>query len=453
MKKTFRNSTVNQIEKLLKGFCHSDGLPFMNFLSLERFSEIFDSFSPTFRNRIFPPVITLSAFISQVLSSDHSCCDAVARVIAERISEGQTACSEDNSPYCRARQRLPEELLKELMKEAGATLDEQSNPQWLWKQRPVKLVDGTTVSMPDTLENQVAYPQPDSQKKGLGFPIVRLVGILSLATGALLDYAIAPYQGKETGEHALLRLILDSFSSGDIMLADRFYCTYFLIAQLQSMGVDVVFQQHASRKSDFRKGKRLGIKDHLTIWTKPSRPDWMGEQTYLAMPQTLTVREIKSKGKVIVTTMLDPMQASRKEIAEFYTQRWLVEVDLRSIKETLQMDVLRCKTPAMVRKEISVHLLAYNLIRGVMTQAAIRKGISPRMISFKGTLQTLNAFQPKIPFMGDKLLTFFEALLNAVAGHRVGNRPGRSEPRAVKRRPKPYPRLKTPQKKDANIIF
>ena len=282
---------------------------------------------------------------------------------------------------------------------------------------------------------------------------MRLVGILSLATGALFDYAIAAYQGKETGEHALLRMILDCFSSGDIMLADRYYCTYFLIAQLQSMGVDVVFQQHASRKSDFRRGKRLGIKDHLTIWTKPSRPDWMDEQTYLAMPQTLTVREIKSKGKVIVTTMLDPKQANRKEIAELYTQRWHVEVDLRSIKETLQMDVLRCKTPAMVRKEISVHLLAYNLIRGVMTQAAIRKGISPRMISFKGTLQTLNAFQPKIPFMDNKLLTFFEALLNAVAGHRVGNRPGRSEPRAVKRRPKPYPRLKTPRKEVANIIF
>ena len=332
------------------------------------------------------------------------------------------------------------------MQETGSALDEQTSPQWQWKGRSVKLVDGTTVSMPDTPENQEAYPQPDSQKQGLGFPIVRLVGVLSLATGALLDYAIAPYQGKETGEHALLRTILDCFSSGDIMLGDRYYCTYFLITMLQSMGVDAVFQQHASRKSDFRRGKRLGIKDHLPTWTKPSRPDWMDEPTYLAIPQTLTVREIKSKGKVIVTTILDPKQATRKEIAEFYTQRWLVEVDLRSIKETLQMGVLRCKTPAMVRKEIAVHFIAYNLIRGVMAVAAWRNGVSPRTISFKGTIQTLNAFQAKIAFVDDdKLLAFFEVLLDAVAGHQVGNRPGRSEPRAVKRRPKPYPLLNTPR--------
>ena len=417
---------------------------------MERFIEIFDKLSPTHRSRIFPPVVTLSAFISQVLSSDHSCRDTVARVIAERSSEGKATCSEDSSPYCRARQRLPEELLKQLMQETGATVNEQSDPQWQWKGRPIKLVDGTTVSMPDTPENQRTYPQPDSQKQGLGFPIARLVGVISLATGALLDYAIGPYQGKETGEHALLRTILDCFSSGDIMLGDRYYCTYFLIARLQSMAVDAVFQQHASRKSDFRRGQRLGIKDHLTTWTKPSRPDWMDEQTYLAMPQTLTVREIKSGGKVIVTTILDPKQATRKEIAKLYTQRWIVEVDLRSIKETLQMGVLRCKTPTMVRKEITVHFIAYNLIRAVMALAAWRNGVSPRTISFKGTIQTLNAFQAKIAFVDDgKLSAFFEDLLDAVTGHQVGNRPGRSEPRAVKRRPKPYPLLNTPRQQAA----
>ena len=192
--------------------------------------------------------------------------------MAERVSEGKAACSENNSPYSRARQRLPEALLKQLVQETGAALDEQSDPQWQWKGRPVKLVDGTTVSMPDTPQNQEVYPQPDSQKQGLGFPIARLVGAISLSTGAVLDYAIGPYQGKATGEHALLRTILDCFSRGDIMLADRYYCTYFLIAMLQSMGVDAVFQQHGSRKSDFRRGQRLGIKDHLTTWTKPPRP-------------------------------------------------------------------------------------------------------------------------------------------------------------------------------------
>ena len=176
----------------------------------------------------------------------------------------------------------------------------------------------------------------------------------------------------------------------------------------------------------------------------------MDEETYLAIPQTLTVREIKSYGKVIVTTILDPKQATRKEIAKLYSQRWLVEVDLRSIKETLQMGVLRCKTPEMVRKEISVHFIAYNLIRMVMAQAALRKGISPRTISFKGTIQTLNAFRTRIGLVDDdKLPTFFEALLDAVAGHRVGNRPGRSEPRAVKRRPKCHPLLSIPRSQAA----
>ena len=443
---SFRNRTVNQIRSLVKGFCHTKGLPFKKFLSVERISELIDNLAPKGRNRIYPVVVTLSAFISQVLSADHSCREAVARVIAERVCEGKAACSEDDSPYCRARQRLPEELLSQLMKEIGGRVDTQSKPQWQWKGRSVKLVDGTTVSMPDTPANQELYPQPDSQKPGLGFPIARLVGVISLATGALLDYAIGPYQGKETGEHALLRCILSCFSPGDILLADRYYCSYFLIAMLQSMGVDAVFQQHASRKSDFRHGKRLGIKDHLIAWTKPARPDWMDEATYLAMPETLTVREIKAGGKVIVTTIVDPMQAPRKEIAELYTQRWLIEVDLRSIKESLQMGVLRCKTPAMVRKEITVHFIAYNLVRGVMAQAAFRADISPRSISFKGTIQTLNGFRSKIELVSEEMLpSLFEALINAVAGHRVGHRPGRSEPRAVKRRPKSHPLLTVPR--------
>ncbi len=336
------------------------------------------------------------------------------------------------------------------MKEFGTSLEVQSEPQWRWKGRPVKLVDGTTVSMPDTPENQQQYPQPDSQKEGLGFPIARMVGVISLATGAIFDYAIGPYKGKETGEHALLREILSSFSVGDIMLADRYYCSYFLIAMLQSKGVDVLFQQHASRKSDFRCGHRLGHKDHLITWMKPARPEWMDEATYLAMPETLAVREIKSSGKVIVTTILDPKEASRAEIAELYTQRWLVEVDLRSIKETLQMGILRCKTPEMVRKEISVHFLAYNLIHMAMAQAAFQKTISPRSVSFKGTVQQLNAFQTTIRMADNaRLLSVFEILINAVAGHRVGNRPGRSEPRAVKRRPKSHPLLTVPRSQAA----
>ena len=305
---TIRNNTLNQIESLAKRFCHADALPFKKYFSAEEFAETLKNLALKGKNRVYPPVVTLSAFISQVLSPDGCCRDAVARVRAELSSQGEKPCSADTSPY----------------------------------------------------------------------------------------------------------------------------------------------QQHGSRASDFRRGKRLGSKDHLVIWTKPTCPDWMDAETYLDMPDTLTVREFKSSGIIIVTTMLDPKEAPRKEIASFYTQRWLVEVDLRAIKETLKMDMLRCKTPEMIHKEIAVHFIAYNLIRTVMAQAADLKGIAPRTISFKGTVQTLNAYRDAIRLVNEKMLpTIIGDLLNAVAGHRVGNRPGRSEPRAVKRRPKSHPLLTVPRSQAA----
>jgi hypothetical protein len=316
------------------------------------------------------------------------------------------------------------------------------------------LVDGTTVSMPDTPENQKMYPQPEGQKEGVGFPIARLVAIISLSCGAVLDVAIGPYKGKETGEHALLRQILGSISAGDIILGDRYYCSYFLIAMLQRLGADAVFQIHGSRKSDFRRGKRLGKKDHIVTWEKPKqRPDWMDESMYRQMPDTLTMREIEINGKVITTTLLNPTEVTRKEIGELYTKRWLIEVDFRFIKTVLQMDILRCKTPDMVCKEILVHLLAYNLIRTVMAQAAYRYNLPPRTLSFKGTLQQLNAFKDTLLCADEKSLPdFYKYLLEAISSQHVGDRPGRSEPRAVKRRRKPYPLLTKPREEARNEL-
>ena len=436
----------HQINKLKARFCQSDELPFSDILSTPYICKVVEEETPEFRSRVFIPIVTLQAFISQVLSQDHSCRDAVARVLADRIAQDETPCSENTSPYCRARMRLPEKLITRLLRKTGRDLHDQSEECWKWKGRSVKLVDGTTVSMPDTAENQDAFPQVPGQKEGLGFPIARLVAIISLSCGSVLDYALGPYQGKETGEHALLRQIVDSLVTGDILLGDRYYCSYFLIAMLQQKGVDVVFQLHARRKPDFRRGIRLGPRDHLISWSKPARPEWMDEATYNTMPDTLTIREIKAGGKVIASTLLDPKEVTKKELADLYGKRWVIEVDLRSIKETLQMDVLRCKTPEMIRKEIAVHLLAYNLIRTVIAQSASLFGILPRKISFKGTVQTLEAFRDKITLAAKtKLPELYKALLKAVAGHRVGNRPGRSEPRAVKRRPKAYPRLTVPR--------
>jgi hypothetical protein len=370
------------------------------------------------------------------------------------VAQGEAPCSSNNKSYCNARRRLPEGFVRRLVHETGRLLHLQSEEGWKWKGRSVKLVDGTTVSMPDTPENQKMYPQPEGQKPGVGFPIARIVAIISLSCGAVLDVAIGPYKGKETGEHALLRQILGSISAGDIILGDRYYCSYFLIVMLQRLGADAVFQIHGSRKSDFRRGKQLGKKDHLVMWEKPKqRPTWMNESMYCQMPDTLTIREIKINGKVITTTLLYPKEVTRKEIGELYTERWLIEVDFRFIKTVLQMDVLRCKTPDMVCKEIWVHLLAYNLIRTVMAQTAHRYNLPPRTLSFKGALQQLNAFKDTLLCADEKSLPdLYEYLLEAISSQHVGDRPGRSEPRVVKRRRKPYPLLTKPREEARNEL-
>lgn len=442
---TIRNHISRGIDTLKKRFLQQEGLPFNDILSQEHLQQIVLEEVGEYRDRVYPPMVTLAAFISQVLDEDHSCRGSVARVRADTVARGETPCSAATGAYCKARMKLPENLIWRIMRDTGQNLHDSSKTIWKWKGRNVILADGTTVSLPDTPENQYAFPQPDSQEQAVGFPIVRMVGLISLSAGSVLDLALGPYQGKETGEHALLRQMLDTLLPGDVLLADRYYCSYFLIAQLQAMGVDVVFQNHASRQSDFRRGKRLGKHDHLVTWNKPQRPAWMDKETYQAMPNTLTVREVKNKKMVIVTTFLEPKTVTKKEIIALYSKRWNVEIDLKFIKEILHMDILRCQTPQMVRKEIGVHLLAYNLIRTVMAQAACLYNISPREISFKGAIQSLNAFQDKIILLPERSTELYEALLQGIASHRIGNRPGRSEPRAVKRRPKPFPRLTEPR--------
>lgn len=407
-------------------------------------AESLEKASKEFRDRIFPPIVTLGAFLSQVLSEDHSCREAVARVIAERIVEGKKACSADTGAYCQARKRLPNDLIFDVLRETGKRLE--AIVPWQWQGRRIVLVDGTTVSMADTPENQAEYPQPASQKEGLGFPLARLVVLIALATGGVLDAAMGSHKGKETGEHALLRQILSALAPGDVLIGDRYYCSYFLICALAGMGVDVVFQSHVKRKVDFRKGHRLGTRDHVIEWQKPARPAWMGKETYAAMPGTLCVRETKVGGLVLVSSFLDPKKVPKEELDQLYRARWHVEIDLKFIKQIMKMDVMRGKTPEMVQKEIGVHLLAYNLIRTVMAQAAHSHGIMPNQISFKGAMQALNTFRDRInDASGKRRLLLLKELLHVIAQHRIGNRPGRKEPRAVKRRPKPFRRLTKPR--------
>jgi putative transposase len=342
--------------------------------------------------------------------------------------------------------------------EAGRNLEGQAPADWLWHGKHVTLVDGTTLTLPDTPENQQAFPQLSSQAPGAGFPILRMVVLLSLATACLLGMALAPYEGKETGETALLRQLLAEVNAGDVLLADRYYCTYWLVALAQARGVDVVFRMHHLRDYDFRRGQRLGPDDHVVTWYRPQRPEWMDEATYATMPPTLTVRELRvaittpgcrTPEIVVATTLTDAALYGTDDVADLYHDRWHVEPDIRAIKQSLQMDQLRCRTPFMVDKEIWVHFLGYNLTRKASCQAALLQEVHPRQVSFTATKQTVNAARSQLTQQTSlaERVRQGRLLLGQVGKERVGNRPDRYEPRLVKRRPKQYKHLREPRAK------
>jgi hypothetical protein len=399
-----------------------------------------------FRDRIYSPFVTLTLFIEQVLSADQSCADAVARALSARVALGQASCSLNSGPYCKARERLPVSLIERVAREVGARLTAQQPSVWRWRGREVKLVDGTTVSMPDTRKNQNEFPQHREQRSGLGFPLARVVAIVSLSCGAVLDWAIGPCEGRESGETALLWTLAERLRRGDVVVADRCYAGYFMIAWLMRLGVDVVIRQHARRRTDFRCGQRLGTRDHLVSWTRPQRPQWMDEATYQSMPETLTMREACVGGWILVSSLTHAQEVSKQELLELYRSRWQVELDLRAIKSVMQMDLLRCKSPAMVHKEIAAHLLAYNLVRSVMARAACLAGLLPRQLSFKGALQVLRAFEQNLRHSPLARLPIRHAhVLAGIAQMKIPDRPWRVEPREVKRRPKPFKRLAEPR--------
>jgi hypothetical protein len=257
---------------------------------------------------------------------------------------------------------------------------------------------------------------------------------------------MGPYAGKQTGETALLWTLLEHFKPGDLVIADRLYTSYFMIARLMQFGVDVVMRQHQTRRTDFRRGKRLGTRDHVVQWERPPRPTWMDDATFAGMPATLSLREVRAGGWTLVSSLTDAKAVSKQELLDLYRSRWQVELDFRSIKDAMQMDVLRCKTAQMVRKEVAVHLLAYNLIRTVTAQAAHLARVLPRRVSFKAALQTLNAFFDNLRHCPQRSLPQRHAILLAgIARLLLPVRPNRVEPRAVKRRPKPHRLLTQPR--------
>lgn len=364
---------------------------------------------------------------------------------------GLEASSANTGAYCKARKRLPATLLSRLAKRIGRRLSNKADDDELWRGRRVKVVDGSSASMPDTPANQKAYPQPANQKPGCGFPSLAFVAVFCLGTGAMLALAFGPWCAHDLRLFYFVRKI---FVFGDIMLGDRAFGSYAELALLQRKGVDTVVRLHQARRTDFRRGRILGHMDHCVKWPKPRKcPKGLRVEDYRLLPEELSVRELKysvhvkgyrTKAITLATTLLDAEKYPAEALAELYFARWDVELNFQHIKTTMKMDILRGQTPAMVRKEILAHMLAYNLVRSVMWDAAEIDSAPVRRLSFKGTIQYVLSLrevsgQPGPP--GQAL----EWLLQFAATQKVPYRPWRFEPRKRKRRPKKFPLLMEPR--------
>ena len=432
---------------------HSLGLPFQEVLPETIIQEAIRAEGVTYRKRLFWPVVTVWMFLSQALDKDKSCENAVSRMIAWLSSQKAPIPSSDPSAYCQARQRLPEELFKRLFVGEAHRLQSGVSPEGLWKGRRVFLVDGSTLSMPDTPANQATYPQQKSQAPGCGFPLARIVSLFSLATGAVWDLLVGDWK---TSELKMARQLYEQLAPQDILVGDRLFGSYADFWMLQTRDVDGLFRMHQRRKADFRRGKRLGKNDHLVIWTKPKqRPQGLPQEIYDPLPETLTIRELKhalqrkgfrTEQVTLTTTLLDAKAYPRDDLAELFGTRWSVELNLRHLKTTMGMDVLSTQTPQMVRKEIFCHLLAYNLIRSLMWEAAVQHNVSALHLSIQATIRHVLNFAPQLAQAGhQKRRTLYHILLGLIAQEQVPKRPGRSEPRVRKRRPKAYPLMSKPR--------
>jgi hypothetical protein len=431
-------------------------LYFASLISKECIESIFGEASAILNSaRIYDTAVTVWVFLSQVMSIHHGCVSAVTKLIAYRVACGQRPCSPETGAYCIARDRLDEQAMHRLVTHSGHAIMDNSPDTWLWEGHRVVTADGTTVTMADTADNQAAYPQIKAQALGCGFPIMRVVVLFALSTGVVLDAAMGKYKGKLTHEVSLFREIDSCIERDDVFLADRAYSGWFEMARIMQRGADVVIRKHQLRHSDFRTGKRLSHDDHLIRLDKPNRPAWMSVDEYQNYPAFINIREIRIRVEnrgfrtheiIVHTSLYDDVQYSKEKIADLFRQRWQAELNLRSLKTVMQMEHLRCKKPHRVRNELRAHLLAYNLIRQVMAEAAIQGNVEPWQISFKGTLATISDMLPVLGILKNSI-DLYDVLLECCWKHVVGNRPDRYEPRILKRRPKPYKLMQKPRHK------
>jgi hypothetical protein len=448
----------NDFDVIANPFLQETGLPFASVLDAESIQKVFREEDAFFgQDDIFSTEIVLWAFLAQTLRDGKgaACAAAVADIATYMLQTGQRPPSGDTGVYCRARAKLNLTALQRLVRESAQHLERDADTSWLWKGLHAKLVDGFTFTMPDTPENQEAFPQLKSQTPGVGFPIARACVAVSLATACICEIAIGPYEGKETGEMALLREMLESFDQNDLVVFDRYYCSYMMLAMLSLRGVHICARLHQARHSDFSRGRRLGQDDHLIRWYRPARPQWMSPEQYEKIPEKLDLRELRfdvtEPGRrmetiTVITTLTDPEEYSKEDIAKLYGFRWNAELDIRIIKQTLALDHVRCKTPEMVRRELWVTLLAYNLIRKLIATSAVVHNKQPRQLGFTLACQTvLSSWMLFSTGSCSNSTAMYTTLLAHIADNEVANRPGRIEPRVLKRRRHRYPLMQCPR--------
>jgi hypothetical protein len=410
---------------------------------------------PNSRERIFTVRRTFWGFLFQVLTPGTSCREVALQLRALLGLQGDKLIGTSSGAYCQARARLPLEPLEQALHHSARTADERAGRHGHLAGRPVKVVDATSVKLPDTEPNQRRYPQPRSQKPGCGFPIMKMAALFSLTSGAILDVVRESLHWHDV---RLFRRLWSWLRAGDIVLADRAFADYVSLAQLPARGVDLVARLHQGRKLDFRKcRRRLGPHDAVFLWTKPwARPHYLSKKEFKRLPASIEVRILRSriqragfrtKTVYLVTTLLDAKTYSAAELSGLYLRRWRLELCFRDLKTTMGMEELRCLTPAMVHKESLAFLIAHNLLRTIMAEAASVHGVRLERISFKGTVDSVRQFGIARAQARNhqQRLRLDEDLLRVLADNLVPERPGRREPRAVKRRPKPYPLLTSPR--------
>jgi len=454
-----RSLRNNRFDTVAEPFLQQSGLPFAEVLTGETVERAFAQNDALFaEDDIFSTPIVLWAFLAQVLRGGKgaACAAAVADIATYMQQTGGRVPSGDTGDYCRARSKLNLTALRGLVVEAARQLQDGADPSWRWHGLHAKLIDGFTFTMPDTPENQEEFPQQKNQRPGAGFPIARACAVLSLATAAIHDLNIGPYEGKETGESALLRGILDCLKAGEVAVFDRYFCSFMMLAILRLNGVHFCARLHQLRPSDFRLGQRLGRDDHWVTWTRPKRPSWMSEELYEQIPPTMTLREVRfqvtvpgrrTERLIVVTSLTDAEAYPKEDVAELYGYRWNAELDIRDIKQTLGLDQVRCKTPPMVRRELWVTLLAYNLVRKLIAAAAAVHAKQPRQLGFTLACQTiLSSWMLLATGTCRDVRQLWRLAMERIAANEVANRPGRIEPRVIKRRRDHYPLMHDPRR-------